>query len=191
MAHLFKVKDRIAFPNDETLLIPPYKQIWERDKSENKEEALKEFAYIEFMSSLLASNPYIGYDINKRHIQLCKDIMQDEQYQPDELVEKGIRKIEEFQQDASETLAFYESALKGLKKLQRFFNTFNMNERNDKGIPLYKPKEITSALLDVDKAAASLDTLKKKVQSEVFEAVKTKGDKVISPFAKLSSIRKK
>ena len=191
MAHLFKMSGKVVYPNEETLLIPIYKKIWERDKSENKEEAIKQFSYIEFMTSLLRSIPYIGYEEGRRHTQLCKDIMMNENYQPDDLVIQGMEKIVEFQRNASPTLAFYESALKGLRKLQRFFNTFNMNERTDKGIPIYKPKEITSALLDCDKASASLDSLKKKVEEEVYEAVKTKGDKVISPFAKLSSLSRK
>lgn len=190
MAHLFKFTGKVVYPNEETLLIEPYKKIWSRDKSENKEQAMKEFSYMEFMTSLLASNPYIGYDERRRHRQLCKDIMMDADYVPDELVELGMQKIREFQQDASPSLSFYEASLKGINKLKTFFNTFNMNERNDKGFPIFKPKEITSALLDVDKAIASLYTLKKKVEEEVFEAVKTKGDKTISPFAKLSSLKK-
>lgn len=190
MAHLFKFTGKVVHPNEETLLIHPYKEIWDRDKNEGKEQAIKEFSYMEFMTSLLASNPYIGYDESRRHRQLCKDVMMDSDYVPDELVQKGMEKIRQFQQEASPSLAFYEAALKGINKLRTFFNTFNINERNDKDVPIYKPKEITSALLDVDKAIASLYALRKKVEEEVFEAVKTKGDKVISPFAKLSSFKK-
>ena len=50
---------------------------------------------------------------------------------------------------------------------------------------MYKPKEITSALLDLEKSAVSLDGLKKKVEEDLYEASKTKGQKEISPFAKV------
>ena len=61
MAFLFQVTDRAVFPNPETLLISPFKDIWERDESTNKTVAIQEFAYIEFMTSMLKSNPYRQY----------------------------------------------------------------------------------------------------------------------------------
>ena len=33
MAYLFKVEGKTVYPNDEVLLISPFKEIWERDKS--------------------------------------------------------------------------------------------------------------------------------------------------------------
>ena len=58
MAYLFKIEGKAVFPNEETLLIEPFKSIWERDTSKNKEYALEDFAYIEFITSLLKTNPY-------------------------------------------------------------------------------------------------------------------------------------
>ena len=58
MAYLFQINGRAVFPNAETILISPFKDIWERDLSKNKENAIQEFAYIEFMTSMLKSNPY-------------------------------------------------------------------------------------------------------------------------------------
>ena len=61
MAYLFSVEGKIVQPNTETLLVSPFKEIWARDKSKGKENALEEFTYIEFMTSMLKSNPYKGY----------------------------------------------------------------------------------------------------------------------------------
>ena len=36
MAFLFVVENGVAKPNTETLLISPFKEIWERDNSDNK-----------------------------------------------------------------------------------------------------------------------------------------------------------
>ena len=52
MAFLFIVTEKTVFPNTETLLISPFKDIWKRDKTKQKHHALEEFAYIEFMSSM-------------------------------------------------------------------------------------------------------------------------------------------
>ena len=38
-------------------------------------------------------------------------------------------------------------------------------------------------MLDLDRVVTSINTLKKKVEEDTFEAVKTRANKVISPFA--------
>lgn len=186
MAHLFKVESNVVFPNEETLLIPPFKDIWDRDTSKGKEQALKELAYVEFMSSLLASNPYKGYNEDLRGVVIIKDVFKEDVWVPDELVLSGIKKIKDFQTEASPSYKSYLAAMVANDKINTFFETVDLTKINFKtGTPVYKPKEVTSALLDVDKITASLDSLKKKVEEELFEAVKVKGQKEISPFAKI------
>ncbi len=75
MAHLFIINDKAVFPNPETLLISPFKDIWDRDRSPGKENAIQEFAYIEFMTSMLKSNPYREYPEAKKDEIIRKDII--------------------------------------------------------------------------------------------------------------------
>ena len=42
MSFLFKIQDKVVFPNPETLLISPFKEIWERDTDPDKHQAIKE-----------------------------------------------------------------------------------------------------------------------------------------------------
>ena len=68
--------------------------------------------------------------------------------------------------------------------MKDFFNTFDMSKINAKTLaPLYKPREITSALNDTSKVLENLDKTQKKVEEEIFESTKNRGDKLISPFA--------
>lgn len=187
MAHLFKIQGNNVFPTEECLLIYPFKDIWERDTSKGKDTALREFAYIEFMSSMLASNPYKGYSEDVRKIVLVKDLFKGDKWSPDKFVTAGIGKINEFQMNASPALSLYASTIKAKEKLEDFFNDVDLAKINFKtGAPVYKPKELTSALLDVDKITASMDALKKKIEDDVYEAVKVKGQKEVSPFAKIN-----
>lgn len=189
MSYLFKIEDKIVQPTEEVLLISPFKEIWERDKSKGKEIALKEFAFIEFTVSLLASNPYKGYSESIRDSIVQQDIFKDIEWKPDKLIEEGKKKFENFQKDGSQSYTLYKSAVAAKDKLVNFLNEIDINERNFKtGMPIYKPKELTSALLDVDKVIVSLDVLKKKVEEELFESTKVKGQKEISIFAKLESL---
>ena len=185
MAHLFRIEGNVVYPKEETLLISPFKEIWERDTSSGKEQAIKDFAYIEFMTSFLESNPFKGYDIAARKIMIMEKVLKVKTFEPDKLILEGIKSIEDFQKDASPTYLMYLSSLRAKDTLQKFLDTVDLSKINFKtGNPMYKPKELSSALLDMDKVSVSLNELKKKTEEELFEAVKTKGQKVISPFAK-------
>lgn len=188
MSWLFKIEDRKVFPNEETLLTPPFSQIWQRDESPDKWLAMREFAYIEFMTSQLKSNPYKGYSEKVREVKIKEDIIIDPTWQPDWLVEQAMKKIEEFQTEGSESYTLLASALRAKEKIEDFFDTFQLDETTDKGALKLKPKDVTGAMLDLDRVVTSINTLKKKVEEDTFEAVKTRANKVISPFANPDSL---
>ena len=189
MAFLFQVNGKVVFPNPETLLIHPFKKIWDKDKSTGKEVAIQELTYIEFITSMLKSNPYREYPAEKKDIILKKEIMLDENWLPDELVIEAIKKIEELQKEGSITYSYWMSNKAAIEKMIDFFNNFDIDERNFKsGMPIYKPKDITSAVADAEKTLTTLNALKSKVDEEVFEISKTRSDKQISPFANPSSL---
>jgi len=184
MSLLFKVEKKHVTPHTETLLISPYKEIWERDRSEYKDVATEELSYIEFMASVKKSNPYSGYGEAVKEAKIIQDVITQENWKPDELVIKGIEKLQEMQKEASPTYNYYMSAKTAAEKMQHFFNTFDMGDINMKtGSPVYKPRDITSALNDTSKVLQNLNDLKTKVDNEVFEATKNKGQVIVSPFA--------
>ena len=182
MALLFTVENGIAKPTTEALLLSPYKEIWERDKSKDKQLAIKEFTYIEFMTSQLETNPFNGYADEVRHTILQMKLF-NESWKPDLLIEKGMVELSTFQKEASPTYSYYISVLKASQKMKDFFDNFDMNEKNDRtGLPVYKPGDITRAMIDTDKVLQNIHAMKKKVEQEVFEQTKTKGNKSINPF---------
>jgi len=91
-------------------------------------------------------------------------------------------KIIELQKEGSATYSYYMSVLRGAEKLKSFFDTFNMNERNSKDVPLYKPNEIVMAISNTDKVLNNLHSMKEKVEQELFEQTRTRGNKQINPF---------
>jgi hypothetical protein len=182
MAYLFIVENSVAKPTEEILLITPFKEIWERDETDGKENAVADFTYIEFMSSKKRSNPYAGYRDEDRHEKL-KELLFDEEWEPDELVEQALIKVAEFQTEASPTYSYYLAVLKASEKMKDFFNSLDMEATNKRtGLPIYKPADITRAIVDTDKVLQNLNNMKEKVEQELFEQTKTKGNKKINPF---------
>jgi len=188
-SYLFEINDKRVYPYPTTLLISPFKEIWDRDTSPNKEVALQEFAYIEFTISFLKSNPYKGYSEELKPTKVKEDIIVEPNWEPDELIEAGQQKIVEFQKEASPTYRYYLSNKIAAEKTENFFMSFDYTEVNLKsGNPLYKPKEITGAIKDAGDVMKRLSELKKKVEEELFEAIKNRSDKRISPFADPNSL---
>lgn len=186
---LFIVENRKVNPNPETLLISEFKYIWERDTSEDKSVAMMEFAYIEFMTSFAKSNPYRDYPEETKEETIFKEIIKDKDWKPDEYVKAAMDRIVEFQQEGSITYRYWRSNKDAVEKLIGFFENFDINERNDKGVPIYKPRDITSALKDARSTLETIIDLKKKVEEELFESTKTRSNKEISPFSDPSSLR--
>ena len=198
MAILFQVVNKTVQPNVETLAISPFSEIWSRDKSKDKEIALKEFAYIEFMSSQLKSNPFKDYPDTEKANKILEAIKYDESLEhnnhinlvsADPLINRAMEFIKELQTQASSTYRLYAAAMKSRDELEKFLTNLDMEAIDPKsGKPLWKPKEITSAMMDIPKLTSSLNDLKKKVEEEVYEEVKTRANKTISAFADPSSI---
>jgi hypothetical protein len=181
---LFIVENNIAKPNMETLLITPYKEMWERDESKGKEIAIKEYTFIELMASKKHSNPYAGLSDNERFERL-KLMLFTPEWVMDKLIEQGLSLYVEFQQEASPTYSYYLSVLTATEKMKQFFNEFDMTEKNERtGLPVYKPSDITRALNDTDKVLQNIHNMKEKVEQELFETTKTKSNKTINPFEK-------
>jgi hypothetical protein len=180
---IFKIENKIVQPTTEVLLISPFKEIWEQDKTKNKTEALQHFAYIEFLCSPKKSNPYFGYTTKEiRDVKIKMDVYKDKDYILPKLVEEGIEKYKEFLNNASFNYSYFMSARGAAEKIKNFFDTFNMNERNKSGVPIYKPREITSAIIDSEATLQKLESLQKKIEQELLEQTKNKRNKEINYF---------
>lgn len=182
MSHLFVIENHIAKPNPETLLISPFKEIWDRDISEDKGTAIKQLSYAEFMVSKMRTNPYAGFSDDQRHDRLVLALFGEDEWEPDAQVKAAMVKIAEFQKEGSPTYTYYLSVLEAAEKMKGFFNTFDMDELNDKGVRVWKPRDITSAMSDTDKILQNLNNMKEKVEQELFESTRTRSNKVINHF---------
>lgn len=182
MSFLFTIEGNVCKPKAEVLLVEPFKGIWERCK--DKSDAIRHFTVMELYTSKLKSNPYAGYPDEYR-LQLLTKQNYGKAIPYDKLedcVKEGIRFLDDLQKQGSPTYSYYLSQLRAVEKLKDFFMSFDLDERNDKGQLIYKPKEITSALSDADKITQNLTALRDKVDQELFATVKTRANREVGRY---------
>ena len=172
MAYLFVLENNVAKPNPETLLIEPFKTIWDRDKSNGKEQAIKEFTFIELMSSKRKTNPYAGYGDKQRYEKLKEMLKFPKEWEPDNEVKFALYKIEEFQTEGSFNYTMYKQSLEAVIKTRDFLNNIDLNERTKSGTPVEKAEKIMT----------TLNNLKEKVDQDFFDITRTRGNKTINPL---------
>lgn len=171
MSYLFEIVNGKCMPKAEILLIEPFKGMWEKDKK----KSVKDFTFAELYTSKSRSNPYAGYSDSVRVEKLGLDVYGKRNMTIDKLdasVVECIAKLNDIQTEGSVTWRYYTSQLSAIEKLIEFFRTFDLNERNDRGQLIYKPKEITSALADAEKIMQNLTGLRDKVEQEQFDSEK-------------------
>lgn len=182
MVEIFEMHNSYVTPVKELLLIFPFKEIWERDKSKHKEVAIKEFSYICFLISPKKTNPYAGYTEELKSKEIIKGLWGNKKWEIDNLVEEGIKLYEKWLQEASISMQYYNAVKSGVNETINFFKNVNFNERTDKGVPVYKVTEVISALKSANEVLKSLTDLQERVEQELYESSKTKSGKEINPF---------
>ena len=184
---LFRVEGTLVVPTEHALLIPPYSDMWEQDDSPKKENAKRAFAYIELNCSYKKSNPFKGYADEVRKEKVGKAVYREDykDFVETPLIVQGMELYHILRVEAAPTLQYYLAAKSGAEKMIKWLDTFDMETLNDRtGLPLYKPREITSALKDSYDVMKTLNTMEEKVYEQLFESVRTKGGKEINYFEK-------
>lgn len=182
MVELFDIDNGVLIPTTHALMIEPFKSIWNNDTDNDKINALNAFKYIELMTSLAKSNPYSGYDIDEKKYKVAEQIYGNKDYEVDDLIKDGIRVIENFNNEASESMSFYLALKKSVEELKSFLNNVDLNERTNAGSSVYKPADITNAGKQSVELLSNLTALKKKAQSELYETSKTRNNRDVGLF---------
>jgi hypothetical protein len=142
------------------LLIPEFKKLWDRDQSKTKTRANKELAYVYFVGDY--KSEYNIYGIEKR-LYVSREIMNDELYIPDELVNAAIDKYIRLQETSS--MRYLKSVRETTDSLMQYYDKLRFHSGVD-DIKDYDPSNVTKALKDVESIIEKLEKWEKKVYGE-------------------------
>lgn len=173
--HLSKNKIEI---NPATLTIKEFSELWSRDKSKTKAQAIKEFSYIYFKMDW--NSVYQNMPEEDRHETLKEDLDLGETWEPDHLLVQAIKKYEELQE--TPTMRYARSVRKAFWDMVTYFERIDYAERDVKGQPVYKIQDVTKAMGDSGKLIESVKKLEAIVKKEQLESSRVRSGDELNPF---------
>jgi len=158
-------------PNAAALTIKEFKNIWERDTTEDKRNALKELAFVFFTADF--NSIYQAYPVEERDAAIKTDIFENPEYIVDPVLTQAIKKYEELQ--VTPSMRLVSSARRALEEMINFLKTVNIKEKDKMGKPIYKPRDIMMAMSKTATVVDSLDKLEEKVKKELKDSGTIRG----------------
>jgi hypothetical protein len=162
--NIFKFVNNKLIISPEDVLIPEVNLIWERDKSKDKEVARQELTYIYLISDW--NSIYRNYPEAHKDTIIRKDFIKIPKWEPDKAVKEAIKRLEDHQNQSSNSMRLLKSTKNAVEKLSEYFDGIDFTERDEKGQPVYKINEVTRAMESSGKVLQSLETLTEKVEKE-------------------------
>ena len=168
---LFKYEGFNLTISEEALMLKPFKDLWKRDKSKNKEQALQEFAYIYFMEDTRSDyQVYIDKEERSKQIKIGEGMK--ESWKPDKLVLDAEEFYASFKSEAALLL---EDIRVAITKLREFIKTIDLSAVDDKGKPIYTLNTYTSTIKQIPELITSLDEAERTIAKEAATQDKVRG----------------
>jgi hypothetical protein len=157
----------------EALLVRPIRRLWNQDRSERKEKFYQQMSYLFFMVSPQSTYSYI-LDLDERSRMIIEQEGLPEDFRPSEMLVEAMKVYKQLTVTPSQKLL--NSSLKAADTVSKFLEDPEILEKTDtNGRPMYKVGDVTKALKDVEGIVSSLQSLQKKVDSELLEPGKARG----------------
>lgn len=179
---LFELKNGDLSVDPAVYGLIPFKNILKKDKSRNKETALKEMLFIYYYTDI-RSFYLIMSNLDERASEIRKDIGLPEDWKIDKVIQEAIN----FYESRSLTVIgkLYKNSLKAANDISEYLTMTDvlLAERDDKGKPVNDISKITMAITKVKGIMQDLKAAEKEVLKEQKELEgRTKGSKTMSIF---------
>jgi hypothetical protein len=168
---LFKYEGYSIKIEPEALLLKPFKQIWERDKSENKERAMMELGYIYFFCDIRSDYQYL-VDEEERHSAIKESEGFPKSWKPDKMVLEAMEFYNSFK---SSSVLLLEDTRYSVYKLRQHLRKIDLDQLDDKGKPVYTLNSITSTIKQIPALIKDLEEAEKAIAKEAIVAGKMRG----------------
>ena len=168
---LFKYEGYKLHISEEAFVLKPFKEIWNRDKTKNKDKALQELAYVYFMCDPRSDYQYI-VDEEDRAKAIKEGEGIDSKWKPDNKVIEAMKFYKTFKPVSALLL---EDTRVAVDKLRQLLRNIDLTEVDDKGKPIYTLNTITATIKQIPSLVKDLDEAEKAIAKEIMESDKVRG----------------
>lgn len=168
---LFKYEGYKLHISEEAFILKPFKEIWNRDKTKNKDKALQELAYVYFMCDPRSDYQYI-VDEEDRAKAIKEGEGIDSKWKPDNKVIEAMKFYKTFKPVSALLL---EDTRIAVDKLRQLLRNIDLTEVDDKGKPIYTLNTITATIKQIPSLVKDLDEAEKAIAKEIMESDKVRG----------------
>ena len=170
---IFDIVNGKVVMNPQTLVMPEFRCLWDRDKSKEKYKAILEISYIVFLCDESISNPYRAYRENDRVSLRFSWSSLSKYWEADKEIKAAIKKFKQVTQTTNTRLLI--KAKSGAEKLADYFNDVDFTVKDKDGKPSYSARELASNLAAVGSIVKSLNQLEEMVKKEQLESQTVRG----------------
>lgn len=168
---LFRYEGYKLHISEEAFVLKPFKEIWNRDKSKNKDKALQELAYVYFMCDPRSDYQYI-VDEEERAKAIKEGEGIDSKWKPDN---KVIMAMEFYKTFKPVSALLLEDTRVAVDKLRQLLRNIDLTEVDDKGKPIYTLNTVTATIKQIPSLVKDLDEAEKAIAKEIMESDKVRG----------------
>ena len=144
--------------------ISPFSEIWENDKSKEKEKAINKLKYLWFYTDY--ESPYFKYPEKEKNEKILSDVLKDTKFKIEKDLILAIGKYKELNYTpAMETV---DSAMSFVRNIQLFFKNVDLTQVSN-------AKQVTDMFANMPRIIASLNEAKKHADLEQLSNVKVRG----------------
>lgn len=165
----FTLRDGILTVDDNLWGLEKFKKILKRDKSRNKDLALKEMLFIYYYTDI--KSDYLIIDIKLRTNEIIKDLQLPDNWKIDSIMQEAI----DFYEERSLTVIgkLYKNALLAANDISEYLTKTKelLEERDDRGKPVTTLTTIVGGISKIkvvmqDLKAAEKELIKEKIETE-------------------------
>lgn len=168
---LFKYEGYKITISEEALLLKPFKAIWKRDKSLNKEKALSELGFIYFFCDIRSDYQYI-VDEEARMASIKEGEGMPEDWTPDNVVLEAMQFYSTFK---STSALLLEDTRYAVDKLRKLLRGIDLTKTDNNGKPIYTLNTITATIKQVPALVKDLDEAERSIAKEIAQSDKVRG----------------
>ena len=161
------VNNRLEINKGEILLVREFKNLFDKDKSKDKNQAFKELTYIYL--ALDWKSPYSQYTELERHEEALRDSGLTEEEFNNPVFREACRKYRALQ-DSNKSIKMLNAAKTAVDRFIDYFEVIvDLNERDQNGKPIFSAEKVMKEVSNLTKVHQELIDLENAVKKELIE----------------------